>query len=153
MTTTPNRYCPNHHGDVCPCGGNPSWGSAPRYVRWAFALDTLAAMGGVDATTRTVRCPLGDGEWESYAASQWDVDRPDAGACYVLGNAVLARKDRNQARNTMGDRDAAWTARYVAVTRAAAATVTIRKDADALALYRAWNVKASGTVAAVAWWE
>jgi len=133
MTTT---YCPKRNKDsACSTCHNGSWGSAQRVMRFALAVATLDAMGGVQAGR--FRC-VADGKWYAIGSQPMEVDRPTGGTCYVLGNMVATREAANQARNNVAQ-DPAWTARYVEAARVAGARVQALTGAQALAVWQEWH--------------
>lgn len=144
-------YCPKRNGIACAACGNASWGTPMRVQRFALAVATLAAMGGVQGDR--FRCPVAKGDaWLTIGATPVEIDRPLEG-CYTLGNMVIASRNGNQGRN--GGEDAAWAARYAAAVQAAAATVGPISGEEARRVWDAWHPVAHSEQAATGatWWE
>lgn len=145
-----NTYCPKRNGIACNTCGNASWGTPMRVQRFAYAVATLAAMGGVEGDR--FRCPV-TGAWLTIGVDPVEVDRPEAGACYTLGNMVITSRNGNQSRNA--GESAQWVADYIVAVSNAAATVGRITGRDAQATWSEWHpVTHSEHVATGAtWWK
>lgn len=147
MTQT---YCPKRDGRECERCGNRSYGTPQRLTRFAIAVATLAALGGV--TDTQYRCPV-TGAWLTIGVDPVEVDRPSGkSGCYTKGNVIITSRNGNQSRNA--GEDAAWTVAYTAAVRDAGATVGHITQGEAEATWKKWHPVAhsSHVATGATWW-